>query len=187
MLSIQDAVQAVCQYMFDQLNFNHFSYRRHYGNGSTIHLVNRDEDDHGATYLKKLYGEGLYVRIPDVEQLSEKNSSALRLVGFSTSQFGIYESLDNAAIYRKQMEIAYLCNIGDRIAFCQRFDDYIEISSFGSSFYDTGTFLNFCTQNMVTFQNFIKYFRTEAKDLIEMARSGHFKRISKGTNFQRRG
>ncbi|RZI45946.1 helix-turn-helix transcriptional regulator [Candidatus Finniella inopinata] len=168
MLSVQDAVQGICQYMFDQLNFNHFSYRRHYNDGATIHLVNSDANDHGRTYLKALYGEGLYARAPDVEEAAKTRTDSPRLMGFLTPQFSVADGLANEPIYRKQIELADLCNIGYRVGFYQRFNDYIEINSFGSSSYEIGVFLNFCIQHLVVFQNFIKYFRTEAEGLIEI-------------------
>ncbi|RZI45940.1 helix-turn-helix transcriptional regulator [Candidatus Finniella inopinata] len=169
MLSVQDAVQAICQYMFDQLDFNHFSYRRYYDDGKTINLVNSDADDNGRTYIKALYGEDLYVRTEDLKRMTTRKAITPRLMGFLTPQFGVADGLANAPFYRKQMELASLCNIGNRVGFYQRFKNYIEISAFGSSSYEMGVFLNFCIQNLSVFQNFIQYFRTAAEDLIEMA------------------
>ena len=43
------------------------------------------------------------------------------------------------------------------------------MAGFGSSYYDSDTFCNFCVQNMPILHNFVKYFKIEAKALIEAA------------------
>ncbi|WP_165380357.1 LuxR C-terminal-related transcriptional regulator [Candidatus Finniella inopinata] len=83
--------------------------------------------------------------------------------------FSATDTLMKHPTYRKQMEIALSCNMENRVVFYQRFKDYCEISIFGSSFHDTAAFCNFCIQNLSVLQNFVKYFRSQAKSLIEAA------------------
>ena len=117
-----------------------------------------------------MYDDELYVRVNDLEQIIKGYDDTLCLIGFWTPQFNVTDGLANEPIYRKQMEIAYLCNIDHRVVFSQQFKDYIEITTFGTSSYQTSTFLNFCIQNLIVLQNFIQYFKTEAEDLIEAAK-----------------
>ena len=165
----QDAVQSICQFMFDELDFDHFSYRRHYDSGRTVHFISNNESGHGRSFLKALYGEGVYASIDHIAQLTNAYGKIPRVFGFVTPQFSMTDVLINHQVYRKQMEFAQSFNIGNRVVFSQRFKDYYEISTFGGSSYETGVFCNFCTHNLRILQNFIKYFREQAKDLIDAA------------------
>ncbi len=165
----QDAVQSICQFMFDELDFDHFSYRRHYDSGRTVHFISNNESGHGRSFLKTLYGEGVYASIDHIAQLTNAYGKIPRVFGFVTPQFSMTDVLINHQVYRKQMEFAQSFNIGNRVVFSQRFKDYYEISTFVGSSYETGVFCNFCTHNLRILQNFIKYFREQAKDLIDAA------------------
>ncbi|RZI45945.1 LuxR C-terminal-related transcriptional regulator [Candidatus Finniella inopinata] len=170
-LSVQDAVQAICQNMFDELNFDYFGYRRQYFDGTTIHLMNSGKDGNGGSFLKALYGEGVYFSVDEIEQVITSFDSSSHLFGFVTPKFSLTDGLTNQLIYQKQIEIAHIFNIGkNKTAFFQNSQDFTDMIIFGSSFHETGTFCNFCIQNLSVLQNFVKYFRRQAKSLIEAAK-----------------
>ena len=168
-LSIQDAVQSICQYMFDELNFDHFDYGHYYDDGRTFHLLNDTGDGCGKSFVKSYYNEGLCITIDELEYLRKKYCSAENLFGFFTADIAFTDDLPDKARHRKNIEISNSFSIGPRIYLFKRYKDYVELSGFGSNIHKHN-FYNFCIQNFPILESFIKYFREEAKGIIEMTK-----------------
>ena len=169
LLSTQDAVQAICQYMFDELDFDYFDYGHYYDDGRTFHLLNDTGDGRGKSFVKSYYNEGLYITIDELEYLRKKYCSAENLFGFFTADIAFTDELPDKVKHRTQMEIGESFSIGPRIYLFKRYKDYVELSGFGSNIHKHN-FYNFCIQNLPILESFIKYFREEAQDLIEMTK-----------------
>ena len=169
LLNTQDAVQAICQYMFDELNFDYFDYGHYYDDGRTFHLFNDTGNGCGKSFAKSYYNEGLYITIDELEYLRKKYCSAEKLFGFFTADIAFTDDLPDKAKHRTQMEIGNSFSIGPRIYLFKRYKDYVELSGFGSNIHKHN-FYNFCIQNFPILESFIRYFREEAKGLIEMTK-----------------
>ncbi len=155
--------------MFDELNFDHFDYGHYYDDGRTFHLLNDTGDGRGKSFVKSYYSEGLCITIDELEYLRKKYCSAESLFGFFTADIAFTDDLPDKVRHRKQMEIGNSFSIGPRIYLFKRYKDYVELSGFGSNIHKHN-FYNFCIQSFPILEGFIKYFREEAKDLIEMTK-----------------
>ncbi|RZI45943.1 hypothetical protein [Candidatus Finniella inopinata] len=94
--SAQDAVQAICQNMFDGLDFDHFSYRRHYDDGRTVHFINNPANGCGKSFLKALYGEGAYATLDHIQELARSYpGNTLYFFGFVTPLFSHGDCTEN--------------------------------------------------------------------------------------------
>lgn len=169
MLSAQNAVQAICQYMFDELNFDYFDYHHYYDDGRSLILINDQGDGLRKSFLQRYFAEGIYLQPDDLDALRKLYHSQKKLFGFRTAEYSLLDQLPTTLKHRKALELTQSFQIGNRIYFVERHSDHVELAGFGSNFHNSN-FCNFCVQNMVILQSFIKYFRDEGHNLIEAAK-----------------
>lgn len=169
MLASCDRIQSICQWMFDQLNFNHFDYGHYYDNGKTFHLTNDRCSGYGQASLKSYYAEEIYITFNELDSLSRKWSNPNDyLFGFLTPELAFTDELPERLKYRKQMEILANYSIYRRIYFFSYQKDHFEVVGFGCNSREDN-FHSICIQNLPILRSFITYFRHQAKDIIEAA------------------
>ena len=173
LLSSSDYIHSLCQYLFEQLNFNHFSYGHYYDNGQTFRLMNDEGSGMGKKFLHSYYSEGLYANIEELQHLKSVFGNYQRLVGFKTPEISMADNVSHPTMRSKlcnQIELAKSSGVTHQISFGYRYKDYTSIIAFGSSSYATG-FHNFCMQHLAVFRQFIEYFEQEAHSLLEKVKA----------------
>lgn len=100
LLNTQDAVQAICQFMLDELKFNHFDYGYYYDSGKNFTLTNDTGNGCGKTWLQRYYEEGVYITIDELEQLRQKYNNPRQLIGFLTPEIAVTDELPNKSKHR---------------------------------------------------------------------------------------
>ena len=157
--------------MFDQLNFNHFSYSFFYDDGQNFNLINDTGDGMGKKFLQNCYAKGLYGTINEVEAIRLRSCDPQQCAGFLTPEVAATDVLPDAAIrtkYHHQISLAKKCNVSHRIYFTYRRKNYLRLTGFGSNAYPK-QFHNFCLQHLPIFRQFIIYFEKEARVLLQEA------------------
>ncbi len=93
MLTSCDRIQSICQWFFDQLDFDFFTYKHFYDNGKDFILTNDKGDGCIKSWLQRYYQDDVYITIEELEQIRAMYNNPLQIMGFFTSEIAVTDKL----------------------------------------------------------------------------------------------
>lgn len=167
MMTSGEQIQSICQWMFDELNFDFFVYSHVYDNGKNFALANDKGDGLTKSWLHRYYLDNTHITIEELEQIRGIYNNPLQMMSFFTSKITVTDQLSTHLKHRKNIQLGEYCNIRKRFYLAKRYKDYIELVEFGSSLLNDD-FYSICIQNLSVFYDFIQYFKKQAASVINV-------------------